>query len=341
MARLSGRQLCQYHEVTRFNEETVLPVQPQYGETFWKTAVPISCEDLFTYEPFLASALYSSSPVGMVSRHKRVSSLTHENLPHPSQLMSRMRRYHRLQKHTPSVLQHIGELRMKQRHINELKGDKWWGATAVPRPEDSSGSPEGGDEQLLDPAAGVSFSAMLMDNPDVTMTMPYEAAPSPNLLCSFTEYEQFHDLAPGGNPMMAFVSGTAHRSLLMADNVYDHDTTVLSWAVGQSRGEGLQVSADTVTVETEGTYFIYSQVLYKDTTWVMGHVIMKRHKGAETKLMKCLKSMPSNVSQPLNTCYTAGIYFLESGSTLQLYVPRKSAELILTAHATFMGLFNI
>uniref|UniRef100_A0A672LZE6 TNF superfamily member 13 n=1 Tax=Sinocyclocheilus grahami TaxID=75366 RepID=A0A672LZE6_SINGR len=121
----------------------------------------------------------------------------------------------------------------------------------------------------------------------------------------------------------------------------DHDTTVLSWAVGQSRGEGLQVSADTVTVETEGTYFIYSQVLYKDTTWVMGHVIMKRHKGAETKLMKCLKSMPSNVSQPLNTCYTAGIYFLESGSTLQLYVPRKSAELILTAHATFMGLFNI
>uniref|UniRef100_A0A671KKU0 Tumor necrosis factor ligand superfamily member 13-like n=1 Tax=Sinocyclocheilus anshuiensis TaxID=1608454 RepID=A0A671KKU0_9TELE len=120
-----------------------------------------------------------------------------------------------------------------------------------------------------------------------------------------------------------------------------HDTTVLSWAVGQSRGQGLQVSADTVTVEAEGTYFIYSQVLYKDTTWVMGHVITKRLKGAETKLMKCLKSMPSNVSQPLNTCYTAGIYFLESGSTLQLSVPRKSAELILTAHTTFMGLFNI
>ncbi|KAG1957863.1 tumor necrosis factor ligand superfamily member 13 isoform X1 [Pimephales promelas] len=121
----------------------------------------------------------------------------------------------------------------------------------------------------------------------------------------------------------------------------DHDTTVLSWALGQSRGEGLQVSGDTVTVEAEGTYFIYSQVLYKDTTWLMGHVITKRLKGAETKLMKCLKSMPSNVSQPLNTCYTAGIYFLESGSTLQLSVPRKSAELILTAHATFMGLFSI
>lgn len=56
------------------------------------------------------------------------------------------------------------------------------------RPEDSSGSQklaEGGDEQLLGPAAGVSISAMLMDNPDVTMTMPYEAAPSPTLLVAF------------------------------------------------------------------------------------------------------------------------------------------------------------
>ncbi|KAI2664060.1 Tumor necrosis factor ligand superfamily member 13 [Labeo rohita] len=93
-----------------------------------------------------------------------------------------------------------------------------------------------------------------------------------------------------------------HLVPVSSQSYNDHDTTVLSWAVGQSRGEGLQV-------------------LYKDTTWVMGHVITKRLKGAETKLMKCLKSMPSNVSQPLNTCYTA--------------------ELILTAHATFMGLFNI
>ncbi|XP_077062391.1 tumor necrosis factor ligand superfamily member 13 isoform X1 [Siphateles boraxobius] len=132
-----------------------------------------------------------------------------------------------------------------------------------------------------------------------------------------------------------------HLVPVSSQSYNDHDTTVLSWALGQSRGEGLQVSGDTVTVEAEGTYFIYSQVLYKDTTWLMGHVITKRLKGAETKLMKCLKSMPSNVSVPLNTCYTAGISFLESGSTLQLSVPRKSAELILTAHATFMGLFSI
>ncbi|XP_016360837.1 tumor necrosis factor ligand superfamily member 13-like isoform X2 [Sinocyclocheilus anshuiensis] len=134
---------------------------------------------------------------------------------------------------------------------------------------------------------------------------------------------------------------TKQRKRREKRHTFLHLVPVSSQSYRQSRGQGLQVSADTVTVEAEGTYFIYSQVLYKDTTWVMGHVITKRLKGAETKLMKCLKSMPSNVSQPLNTCYTAGIYFLESGSTLQLSVPRKSAELILTAHTTFMGLFNI
>ncbi|XP_016423685.1 tumor necrosis factor ligand superfamily member 13-like isoform X2 [Sinocyclocheilus rhinocerous] len=134
---------------------------------------------------------------------------------------------------------------------------------------------------------------------------------------------------------------TKQRKRREQQHTFLHLVPVSSQSYRQSRGQGLQLSADTVTVEAEGTYFIYSQVLYKDTTWVMGHVITKRLKGAETKLMKCLKSMPSNVSQPLNTCYTAGIYFLESGSTLQLSVPRKSAELILTAHTTFMGLFNI
>ncbi|XP_055056796.2 tumor necrosis factor ligand superfamily member 13 isoform X3 [Misgurnus anguillicaudatus] len=132
-----------------------------------------------------------------------------------------------------------------------------------------------------------------------------------------------------------------HLVPVSSQSYNDDDLTVLSWAVGRSRGNGLQVSGDTVTVVTEGTYFIYSQVLHKHTTSVMGHVVTKKLKGAESKLMKCLKSIPINVSQPLNTCYTAGIHFLESGSTLQLSVPRTAAELILTAHATFMGILNI
>ncbi|XP_060718892.1 tumor necrosis factor ligand superfamily member 13 isoform X1 [Tachysurus vachellii] len=121
----------------------------------------------------------------------------------------------------------------------------------------------------------------------------------------------------------------------------ERDLTVLSWAVGRSKGAGLQVSGESITVVTEGLYFIYSQVLYKDPTWLMGHVITKRHKGAETKLMKCLKSMHSNGSMALNTCYTAGVHFLESGSVLELSIPRSSAELDISAHATFMGIFSI
>ncbi|XP_072548790.1 tumor necrosis factor ligand superfamily member 13 isoform X2 [Salminus brasiliensis] len=136
------------------------------------------------------------------------------------------------------------------------------------------------------------------------------------------------------------------RSLLHLIPAFKHsyaerDLTILTWALGRSQGVGLQVSGETITVVTEGTYFIYSQVLYKDNTWVMGHVITKRLNGAESKLMKCLKSMPSNLSDPVNTCYTAGVHFLESGSVLELSVPRQSAELILSAHATFMGIFSI
>ncbi|XP_058238541.1 tumor necrosis factor ligand superfamily member 13 isoform X2 [Hemibagrus wyckioides] len=145
----------------------------------------------------------------------------------------------------------------------------------------------------------------------------------------------------------------------------DRDTTVLSWAVGRSQGAGLQVSGDSITVVTEGLYFIYSQVsaicsvdylqrrvqnsflvpvlqvLYEDSATLMGHVITKRHKGAETKLMKCMTIMSPNVSKPLNTCYTAGIHFLESGSVLELSVPRAPAKLVLSAPATFMGIYSL
>ncbi|KAK1787718.1 hypothetical protein P4O66_016215, partial [Electrophorus voltai] len=104
-------------------------------------------------------------------------------------------------------------------------------------------------------------------------------------------------------PPRSSLSMTVFR--LLACYSDERDLTVLTWALGQSYGAGLQLSGETVTVVNNGTYFIYSQVLYKDTTWVMGHVITKRINGAETKLMKCLKSMPRNVSLPLNSCYTA------------------------------------
>ncbi|XP_071220558.1 tumor necrosis factor ligand superfamily member 13 isoform X3 [Salvelinus alpinus] len=82
-------------------------------------------------------------------------------------------------------------------------------------------------------------------------------------------------------------------------------------------------------------------VLYKDTTWTMGHVIKKRLHGIETILMKCIQSMPSNITVAQNTCYTAGVHYLEPGSTLELSIPRKSAGLVLKPHSTFLGMFRI
>lgn len=59
---------------------------------------------------------------------------------------------------------------------SRLKGDKWWGATAVSGPEESRSPTEARNEQLFGLTAGIN--KILLDNPDVTMTKPYEAASS-------------------------------------------------------------------------------------------------------------------------------------------------------------------
>ncbi|XP_031428353.1 tumor necrosis factor ligand superfamily member 13 isoform X1 [Clupea harengus] len=130
-----------------------------------------------------------------------------------------------------------------------------------------------------------------------------------------------------------------HLQALSSHSHDKDDSTVIKWMSAWSQGEGLQVSEENVTVMTEGHYFIYSQVLYNSTIWIMGHVITKSLNGTGTKLMKCVKNMPNDMA--LNSCYTAGIFFLESGSVLELSVPRKSADLILKPYSTFFGLFSL
>ncbi|XP_064208999.1 tumor necrosis factor ligand superfamily member 13 isoform X1 [Anguilla rostrata] len=130
--------------------------------------------------------------------------------------------------------------------------------------------------------------------------------------------------------------------LPLSSHSYDEeDQTLLKWTTGRSQGEGLKLSGETVTVSTGGSYFIYSQVLYTDTTYVMGHVIRKRFDDNETNLLKCMKNMPANKTLALNTCYTAGVQYLESGSVVELLIPRKDAEISLLPHATFMGLYRL
>uniref|UniRef100_A0A4W5R7R9 Uncharacterized protein n=1 Tax=Hucho hucho TaxID=62062 RepID=A0A4W5R7R9_9TELE len=64
----------------------------------------------------------------------------------------------------------------------------------------------------------------------------------------------------------------------------------------------------------------------------MGHVIKKRLHGIETSLMT-----PSNITVAQNTCYTAGVHYLESGSTPELCIPSKSVGLVFKPHTTFLG----
>ncbi|XP_029102936.1 tumor necrosis factor ligand superfamily member 13 isoform X1 [Scleropages formosus] len=151
---------------------------------------------------------------------------------------------------------------------------------------------------------------------------------------------------PGHAPRKQRQLGHRRRTFLHLLPLSSHsddeeDKTLLKWTVGQSQGEGLQVSGHTVTVTRGGLYFIYSQVLYEDTTFVMGHVIKKSLGNNKTSLMKCMKSMADSIDLAMNTCYTAGVQNLESGSMLELSIPRKKAGVILQPHSTFLGIYKI
>ncbi|XP_028652043.1 tumor necrosis factor ligand superfamily member 13 isoform X3 [Erpetoichthys calabaricus] len=125
----------------------------------------------------------------------------------------------------------------------------------------------------------------------------------------------------------------------------DLDLTEIEWKIGIKQGGAFEVNHTTLTIKDSGLYYVYSQVLYKDMTFVMGHVIMKRtvgdHTSNEVTLLKCIQSMPSTKEQAFNTCYSAGMYFLEKGSVLQLSVPRFNAGIVLEDHSTFMGLIKL
>lgn len=170
-------------EVNRYSVET--------EETLLRREMRLpSTDEAFGYESVHASQrnMDVGEPAGLVGRHNTASvGLTHEMLPRPSQLMVRRRRDQISHRHAANVLQHIGDLRTRQRHINDLKGDRWWGATATETrvPQQFK---ETRNERHLGPTADFLF----------------------------TGCEQVLDLAPGGNPMMSFVEGTAHRSFSMA-----------------------------------------------------------------------------------------------------------------------------
>ncbi|XP_008326904.1 tumor necrosis factor ligand superfamily member 13B isoform X2 [Cynoglossus semilaevis] len=121
--------------------------------------------------------------------------------------------------------------------------------------------------------------------------------------------------------------------------------TGIPWQTGLERGSSLKQDGDTMVVQEEGFYFVYSQVYYMDRTFAMGHVVIRRKRnvvGDEPQfvvLFRCIQSM--NDTHPYNTCYTGGVVKLEVGDHLELLIPRSTANVSLDGDATFMGAFKL
>ncbi|KAM9484350.1 tumor necrosis factor ligand superfamily member 13B isoform 1-T3 [Salvelinus alpinus] len=117
--------------------------------------------------------------------------------------------------------------------------------------------------------------------------------------------------------------------------------TGIPWQAGLRRGSALEAESDSILVREEGYYFVYSQVYYMDTTFAMGHVVIRKKRnvvGDEAQhvtLFRCIQNM--NPVYPYNTCYTGGIVKLEVGDSVELLIPRSTAKVSLDGDSTFLG----
>uniref|UniRef100_A0A3P9L0V1 TNF superfamily member 13b n=1 Tax=Oryzias latipes TaxID=8090 RepID=A0A3P9L0V1_ORYLA len=121
--------------------------------------------------------------------------------------------------------------------------------------------------------------------------------------------------------------------------------TGIPWQVGLKRGEALDVEGDRIVVKEEGFYFVYSQVYYMDSTFTMGHVVIRwkisvvGNEDPDVHLFRCIQTMDS--VYPFNTCYTGGIVKLEVGDYLELLIPRPTASVSLEGDSTFLGALKL
>nr|XP_057938333.1 tumor necrosis factor ligand superfamily member 13B [Doryrhamphus excisus] len=117
--------------------------------------------------------------------------------------------------------------------------------------------------------------------------------------------------------------------------------TGIPWQTGLRRGSALEAVGDSMQVQEEGFFFVYSQVYYMDSTFAMGHVVIRRKRtvvGDEAQyviLFRCIQTM--NPVYPYNTCYTGGVVKLDVGDQLELLIPRSTANVSLDGEATFLG----
>ncbi|KAK7153820.1 hypothetical protein R3I94_007239 [Phoxinus phoxinus] len=122
-------------------------------------------------------------------------------------------------------------------------------------------------------------------------------------------------------------------------------STAIPWQVGLKRGSALEEDQDTILVKEDGFFFIYSQVYYTDSTFAMGHIVIRIKKnvvGDESQnviLFRCIQSM--NRVNHFNTCFTGGVVKLDSGDRLELLIPRTHANISLDGDSTFFGAIKL
>ncbi|KAL3056399.1 hypothetical protein OYC64_018979 [Pagothenia borchgrevinki] len=140
-------------------------------------------------------------------------------------------------------------------------------------------------------------------------------------------------------PCLQLLANNNRRTFSKEHNSEPH--TGIPWQTGLKRGSALEEDRDTILVREEGFYFVYSQVYYIDSTFAMGHVVIRRKRnvvGDEPQyviLFRCIQNM--NPVYPYNTCYTGGIVKLEVRDHLELLIPRSTANVSLYGDSTFLG----
>lgn len=140
--------------------------------------------------------------------------------------------------------------------------------------------------------------------------------------------------------LIYFLQGS-FKSLPSSSVVLDpQDRTEISWKVSLQEGKALEAEGKSIQVKHSGIYSIYSQVwyypqpwlwydpffsatiqatvphllllskvFYTDTTYTMGHIILRKANGNSEDsdiLLKCVQSMPGIKTLAFNTCYTSG-----------------------------------
>lgn len=121
--------------------------------------------------------------------------------------------------------------------------------------------------------------------------------------------------------------------------------TFVPWLLSFKRGKALEERQNKILVKETGYFFIYSQVLYTDNTFAMGHVIQRKKvhvfgdELSRVTLFRCIQNMPETL--PNNSCYSAGIAKLEEGDELELAIPREDAKISQDGDGTFFGALKL